>query len=76
MLEPQQIIENDYLECRCSLLEIAAMFDRYDIAVLENERPTKNAEKLDCLREALAMLAEPSSSADRAEQLLNLFAKV
>jgi len=68
MLEPQQIIENDYLECRCSLLEIAAMFDRYDIAVLENE--------IDCLREALAMLAEPSSSADRAEQLLNLFAKV
>ena len=76
MLKPQEVIDKDYLECRCALLEIAAMLDRYDLAVQRTTSPAENTEKLDCLREAFAMLADPASSTERAEQLLHLFATV
>lgn len=76
MLKPQEVIDKDYLECRCALLEIAAMLDRYDVAAQRNTSPAENTEKLDCLREAFAMLADPASSTERAEKLLHLFATV
>ena len=76
MLTPQQIIDLDYLETRCSLLEIAAVFDRYDAAVERTGMAAEDVHKLDCLREAMTLLVDPASKTDRAEQLLNLFAKV
>lgn len=76
MLRPQQVIDNDYLESRCALLEIAAMFDRYDAAIQRTKAPAENTEKLDCLREALSLLTDPSPSTDRTKQLLTLFATI
>lgn len=76
MLTPQQIIETYYLESRCSLLEIAAMLDRHDAAAQRTGTPAGNSEKLTCLRTALAMMADPTPSTERAEQLLHLFATV
>jgi len=64
------------LESRCALLEIAAAFDRYDSATERTGRAAENTEKLDCLRRALALLAKPEASTERAEQLLHLFTTV
>ena len=76
MLTPEQIIESEYLESRCSLLEIAAMLDRYYLAIERDSKITDNNEKVYCLREALALLAQEGNSIERAEQLLHLFATV
>lgn len=76
MLTPQQIIGTYYLESRCALLEIAAMLDRHDAAAQRTGTLAENAEKLTCLRNALALLADPAASTDRAERLLHLFATV
>jgi len=76
MLTPQEIIDSEYLESRCALIEIAATLDRYDIAVEQSGSATENSEKLDCLRNAFALLAKPETSTNRAEQLLHLFATV
>jgi len=75
MLTPKQVIESEYLEVRCALLEIAAMFDRYHSAVERTGELPENMEKLDCLMKALDLLSV-ASKADRAEQLLYLFATV
>jgi len=76
MHTPQQIIDSEYLETRCALLEIAAAFDRHDIALERTGMVAENAEKLDCLRSALELLAKPEACTNRAEQLLHLFATV
>ena len=76
MLTPQKIIDTYYLESRCDLLEIAAMFDRYDTAVEKNGAPAADTAKLECLRQALTLLAEDAPSTNRAERLLQLFATV
>ena len=76
MLTPQQVIDSEYLESRCYLLEIAAVLDRYDSALERTGKAAENTDQLDCLRKALALLAEPGESKDRAEQLLQLFATV
>ena len=76
MLTPEQIIESEYLESRCSLLEIAAMLDRYYLAIERDSKITDSNEKVNCLREALALLAQEGNSTERAEQLLHLFATV
>jgi len=76
MFTPQQVIDTDYLESRCALLEIAAMLDRYDVAAERSSAPAEDTTKLDCLRSALATLADPAPSTDRAERLLQLFATI
>ncbi|MFT5882649.1 MAG: hypothetical protein ACI9FG_001156 [Crocinitomicaceae bacterium] len=76
MLTPQQVIDSEYLVSRCALLEIAAMFDRYDLAVHRTAEAGQNTEKLECLRNAMALLAKSDVSDNRAEQLLHLFAQV
>ena len=76
MLTPQQVIESEYLESRCYLLEIAGVLDRYDLATEKTGRPAVNLEKVECLRNALELLSKPGSSTNRAEQLLHLFATV
>jgi hypothetical protein len=76
MLTPQQVIDTYYLESRFDLLEIAAMLDRHDFATERTGAPANDTAKLDCLRNALAMMADPAPSTDRAERLLHLFATV
>ena len=76
MLTPQQIIDNEFLESRCALLEIAAMIDLHDLMLERGATPAENSDKLTCLREAMSLLADSSPSTARAEQLLKLFATV
>lgn len=76
MHTPQQVIESEFLESRCSLLEIAATFDRHDAAMARTGEPAGQPEKQDCLRKALALLAKPELATNRTEQLLHLFATV
>jgi hypothetical protein len=76
MLTPQQIIDDEYLVSRCALLEIAAMLDHHDFTVEKGATPAESSEKLDCLRDAMSLIADPQPSTDRAERLLKLFATV
>jgi len=75
MLTPQQIIDTYYLETRCQLLEIAATLDRHDAAAARAGTPAPHPEKLEILRQALALLADSTPTTDRAEKLLIHFAK-
>jgi hypothetical protein len=77
MLTASQVAENYFLESRCMLLEIAAHFDRYDAAVARDATaaPAAAARKLDLLREALAIVADPAPARERTVSLLELFAK-
>ena len=76
MLTPQQVIDSEYLESRCALLEIAAMFDRYDRAVIRSGEAAQHTKKLECLRTALSVLAQSDHSEERAEKLLELVATI
>ncbi len=77
MQTPQQVLDASFLDVRYMLLEIAAMFDRYDAAVARdslNSVQSDNRRKL--LREAVHFLADAADGPtpqDRAETLLNLF---
>ncbi len=78
MLTPSQVIENYFLESRHQILEIAAMMDRYDVAV--QRRGGNGAagpapgQKIELLRKALAIAADPKPAGDRTVALLELFA--
>ena len=76
MLTPEQVIDSEYLESRCALLEIAAVFDRYEMALERSSAAVGNVDKLECLRKALKLIAETDETSNRAEQLLKLFATV
>jgi hypothetical protein len=79
MLTPPQIIENYFLESRHQILEIAAMMDRYDAAMQRSSGngaaggPT-TGQKIELLRKALAIAADPKPAGDRTVALLELFA--
>ena len=74
MLTPPQVLENYFLESRHQILEIAAMMDRYDAAVQRSGGSAATAQKIDLLRKALAIAAEPKPAGDRTVALLELFA--
>jgi len=77
MLSPQKTLDTYYLEARRDLLEVAAMLDRYDEAVKRDGTKAENESKKVSLLEAMEMLAQPEHpNANRAEQLLNHFAKI
>lgn len=76
MLSSQQILDTYYLEARRDLLEIAALLDRYNLALEREDAPALDEnEKLTILRRALSQLADTdSSSSTRTADLLELFA--
>lgn len=79
MLTPPQIIENYFLESRHQILEIAAMMDRYDVAVQRcggngASGGPASGQKIELLRKALAIAADPKPAGDRTVALLELFA--
>ena len=77
MLKPQKILDTYYLEARRDLLEVAAMLDRYDEAVKRAGSKAENESKKDSLLKAMEILAQTEHpDANRAEQLLNHFAKI
>ncbi|MFM7077200.1 MAG: hypothetical protein ACKO3G_14225 [Planctomycetaceae bacterium] len=78
MLTPPQVVDTYFLESRHQILEIAALMDRYDAAV---ERSGAGGgpgaeQKLEVLRRALAIAADPRPAGERTVALLELFATV
>ena len=74
MLKPDEVLEKDYLDTRCMLLEIAATLDRLDLAAEREHRPVpRDDRRLREIYQSLELLAEQATTADRAERLLNLF---
>lgn len=77
MLSPKETLDTYYLEARRDLLEVAALLDRYDQAVLRDGQKADDERKLQILREAMNLLAQPHHpKANRAEQLLEHFSKI
>lgn len=76
MLTPREVLDIYYLEARRDLLEIAALFDRYDAAVAREGRTAEDESRRDVLRRALTRLADPARVGDRTTELLKLFAEI
>jgi len=69
-----QVLDREYLEARCSLLELAAALDRIDRASDHEEGADEfNDCRLELLKQALGVLSEESHLPNRAERLLLLF---
>jgi hypothetical protein len=74
MLKPDEVLEKDYLDTRCMLLEIAATLDRLDSAAEREHSPVPREDRrLREIYQSLELLVQQPSTADRAERLLNLF---
>ena len=71
MQTPEQVLDTYFLDIRHFLLEVAAMFDRYDAAVARTGETT-NDPRRSLLRDAVRLLADEKQKG-RAEALLNLF---
>ncbi len=71
MLTAKQLLDKEYLETRCALIEIAAMMDRYDRA--GGDEQDEADPRVQQIYQALDLLASPQATANRSEQLLNLF---
>ena len=77
MLSPKETLDTYYLEARRDLLEVAALLDRYDQAVLRDGQKADDERKLQILREAMSLLAQSDHpKANRAEKLLEHFSKI
>lgn len=75
MLTPKQVLDLNYLEVRCMLVETAASLDRFDRAVEASGEAASPAEQaqLDLLYQALSLLAARNAAPNRSERLLQLF---
>ena len=63
-----------FLDTRCMLIEIAALLDRYDRAAQDaSGKMPAGVDRLDRIYQALTLLAERETTANRSERLLNLF---
>ncbi len=76
MLTPQEVLDTYYLEVRCMLLESAAFMDRYDAAVQREGAAAPDESKLECLRDAMRLLADTAPQDSRAKSLLKLYEAV
>ncbi|QDU62445.1 hypothetical protein Pan216_33120 [Planctomycetes bacterium Pan216] len=74
MLTPAQVLDEYHLEVRCKLLEIAAIFDRYDRAgaAFPDERADDDF-RHERVRASLEVLASDKENASRAEKLARIF---
>jgi hypothetical protein len=69
MLSATEILNREFLEVRCKILELAAAFDRLD----RSEGSVASDPRLAKLREALTMILEQSG--ERAEQVQMIFSR-
>lgn len=65
----QELLDTDFLEIRCRLLDIAASLDRIDAA--RESADVANDERLTQIREALRLLAQ--NTPDRATSVQMIF---
>ncbi len=75
MLTAGEVLDTYFLDARCILLEIAATLDRFDLAEQGDGDPAPDA-RLQQIYDSLTLLAQPETTPDRAERLLNLFTDV
>jgi hypothetical protein len=74
MLTANKVLDLYFLDARCMLIEIAALLDRYDRSAASEDRgAAPGADRLDRIYQALTLLAERETTANRSERLLNLF---
>jgi ABC-type lipoprotein export system ATPase subunit len=79
MRTTQQILDLDFLETRCQLLEIAAMLDRHDRANTDGAnldgvgRAAGDDKRIGFIYQSLGLLANRNAGSNRSEQLLNLY---
>ncbi len=71
-LNPEEVLDNYYLEVRCKLLEIAAVFDRFQRAGGGDPAASRDLRLARCSR-ALELLREPCETPDRAERTALIF---
>ena len=71
MLDSKQVTDMYYLEVRCKLLEIAAIFDRHD----RGGEPVVDStdRRWQRCREAMKVLQQPQGQPNRAEQVALIF---
>ncbi len=74
MLTAEKVLDHDFLDARCMLIEIAALLDRFDRAAeaRSGEMPA-GIDRIDRIYQALTLLAERETTSNRSERLLNLF---
>ncbi len=75
MLTAGEVLDTYFLDARCMLLEIAATLDRFDLAEQGDGAPAPDA-RLQQIYDSLTLLAQPETTPDRAERLLNLFTDI
>ncbi len=69
-----QVLDREYLEARCSILELAATLDRIDRAYdHEGESGELSDSRLELLNQAISALSEKSHLPNRSERLLLMF---
>ena len=69
LLSAPEVLNREFLEIRCKILELAAAFDRLERA----DGSVEEDPRLGRLREALEVLLEQSN--DRAEQVQMIFSR-
>ncbi len=71
-LSSEEVLDHHYLEVRCKLLEIAAIYDRFQRAG-GGDPVTARDRRLARCSQALDLLVDPSGSPDRAERIALIF---
>ena len=74
MYTAEQVLDHEYLEARCMLIEVAGILDRYDRAVTK-EGTDGSDKRLEQLYESLSLLAARNAAPNRSERLLMLFSE-
>ena len=82
MKTADEILDMYYLDARCMLVELAALLDRYDRALTGGSTANGSVSdaamsspdpRLQQVLQTLEQLSRPCGTANRSEQVLNLF---
>ena len=73
MQTPQLVLDHHFLDTRHALLEVGALFDRFDAAIRRTGEKA-NDDRFRQLQKAAMILADPQTE-NRADKLLRLFSK-
>ncbi len=76
MTRLRETIDREWLQGRFLVLELAALLDRLDVAAAKNESAARTDRRIELLHRALAELAAPSATPNRAERLLELYSEL
>jgi hypothetical protein len=77
MLTAKQLLDKEFLETRCMLIEIAATLDRFDRAQqLAPDTSATTDARLAILYRAMDLIGQRDATPDRAERILNLFTEL